>query len=154
MNDIKAKAHIFASIFTLANRLQILGDKFDRNLTIKQWLLLACIYKCESEAPTISEVAELTGSSRQNVKKMALILEREGFVHLQKDPNDARALRIGLTEKCRVYFKEREDRELDFLEKLYIGFDADLIMCLKKAISKLEENITELEKEYYEEDKR
>jgi len=40
MNDIAEKAHILGSVFILANRLQVLGDKFDENLTVKQWLLL------------------------------------------------------------------------------------------------------------------
>lgn len=152
MSDIKEKAYIFGSIFTLSNKLQILGDKFDRNLTIKQWLLLAGIFKSESDTPTVSDVANLTGNSRQNAKKMLLRLEKEGFVMLQKDPGDARILRIILTEKCRDYFRQREKRELEFLEQLYEDFDTNLIKNLAKGISKLEKNIIEMEKQYDDEE--
>lgn len=148
MKDIEEKAHIFGSIFVLANRLQVLGDKFDENLTIKQWLLLVGILKNKSDTPTISEVASFIGNSRQNVKKMALILEKKEFLKLQKDSSDARILRISLTRKCQDYFKQREDGELEFFEKLYNGFDTNLIKCLDSGISKLEENIIEMEKQY------
>lgn len=148
MDNIKEKTHIFGLVFTLANKLQVLGDKFDENLTIKQWLLLAGIFKNENDTPTISEVASLIGNSRQNVKKMSIILEREGFLKLQKDLTDARILRISLTMKCQDYFKQREKREIEFLEKLYVGFDTNLIKGLDNGISKLEENINEMEKQY------
>jgi DNA-binding MarR family transcriptional regulator len=153
MDFAKEKAYIFGSIFTLSNRLQVLGDKFDRNLTIKQWLLLVAIFQSERDAPTISEVASLIGNSRQNVKKMALILERDGFLTIQKDLQDARILRIRLTKKCEDYFKQREERELEFLEKLYDGFDSELIQGFANGILKLEENITKMEKQYDQKEK-
>lgn len=146
MDFEKEKAYIFGMIFTLSNRLQVLGDKFDRNLTIKQWLLLVAIFQSERDAPTISEVASLIGNSRQNIKKMALILERDGFITIQKDLQDARILRIRLTKKCVDYFKQREERELEFLEKLYDGFSSELIQGFANGISKLEENIYKMEK--------
>ncbi len=148
MNTIDEKAYVFGSIFTLANRLQILGDKFDKNLTVKQWLLLVGIAKNTENTPTLSEVAGLIGNSRQNVKKMALILEREGFLLLQKDPLDARLLRLELTEKCLEYFKNREEKELEFLEQLYTGFDTDLLKGLYSGIVKLTDNVNEMERQY------
>jgi len=148
MDNLTEKAYVFGSIFTLSNKLQILGDKFDENLTIKQWLLLAGIDNSGSNSPTISEVATIIGSSRQNAKKMVSILEKQQFLIVRKDDEDARILRIILTEKCKDYFKEREKRELEFLERLYNGFDSTLINNLCKGISKLEKNIMEMEKNY------
>ena len=36
MPDEAVKGYIFATIFTLANKLQVIGDRFDPNVTIKQ----------------------------------------------------------------------------------------------------------------------
>lgn len=79
MKQIQEKAFIFGAIFTLANRLQILGDKLDENITVKQWLLLATISKSEHPAPSLSEVAKTIGNSRQNVKKWLLFLKIKVF---------------------------------------------------------------------------
>ncbi len=148
MDNIKEKAYIFGSIFTIANRLQILGDKFDENLTTKQWLLIASITRMDNATPTISEVSHQIGNSRQNVKKMASILEKEGFLSLEKDINDARILRIRLTEKCLNHFRQREQRELDFIEKLFTEFDANKVTGLYQGLSKLSDNMIEMENLY------
>jgi len=148
MDNLNEMAYIYGSVFILSNRLQILGDKFDENITIKQWLLLVGIFKSESAAPTISEVAGLIGNSRQNAKKMVLRLEKEGFVTLQKDECDARILRITLTKKCKDYFEQREGKEIEFLTQLFDGFDLGTIESFVYAISKLEKNIIEMEKQY------
>ncbi len=148
MDNIIEKAYIFGSIFTLSNKLQVLGDKMDPNLTVKQWLLIACISKYENYSPTISEVADAIGNSRQNVKKMAVILEREGFLDLKKDEVDARILRINLTKKCHTYFENRENLELEFIKLLFVGFNADLIKGLYDGISKLADNINDMESKY------
>ena len=109
MKDLQKESFIFGSLFVLANRVQNLGDKADPVLSIKQWLLIAAISQCGSENPTISEIAKVIGSSRQNVKKMAALLEKIGFVRLQRDDNDARAIRVSPTERCAEHFRIYEE---------------------------------------------
>lgn len=142
---MEKKANIFASLFILANRLQVLGDSLDEQITIKQWLLIAVISKSNKEAITVSELSKFIGSSRQNVKKMADILERQGFVSLNKDPNDARVVQVSITEKCINHFKSRADLELNFIEKLFNDFDEELLDGLYRGINKLSSNVTEME---------
>jgi DNA-binding MarR family transcriptional regulator len=143
MNELEQKAYIFGTIFTLSNRLQVLGDEFDRNITIKQWLFLTGISKFE-EPPTISEVASFIGYSRQNAKRIAAALEDGGYVRIVKDKFDARALRIELTPKCTGYFEKRNEREIEFIETLFNGFDAESTRCLCEGLRRLEKNIKEL----------
>ncbi|HPF44529.1 MAG TPA: MarR family transcriptional regulator [Syntrophomonadaceae bacterium] len=140
MDELEQKAYIFGTIFTLSNKLQAIGDKFDKNITIKQWLLLVTVSKFQ-EPPTISEAANYVGYSRQNAKRMAAALEERGFVTITKDKNDARALRIALTPKCQEYFAGREQRELEFLKELFLGFDAELTAGFYQGLTKLENNI-------------
>ena len=124
MNELEQKAYIFGTIFTLSNKLQVLGDEFDNNITIKQWLFILGVSQF-NEPPTISEVANFIGYSRQNAKRIAAALQQRGFVEIVKDINDARALRIGLTPKCREYFEKRDKREIEYLEKIFPGFEAE-----------------------------
>ncbi len=146
MDKLDKQAFIFGSIFALANRLQILGDKLDENITTKQWLLIAVISKSEHPSPTLSEVAKIIGSSRQNVKKMATILQKRGLVSLTKDPNDARMVRITLTSECITYFEDRDEQELQFMEKLFDSFDESLTDGLYDGVVKLAENVVEMER--------
>ena len=133
-------AYIFGEIFVLSNKLQILGDAFDKNITVKQWLFIVSATKF-SEPPTLSEVARFISYSRQNAKRLAAVLERRGFLTILKDRNDARALRISLTPKCTKYFKKREQEELKFIDRLFTGFDTELTDRFYKGLLKLEKNI-------------
>jgi len=153
MENTKKKAFIFGSIFTLSNKLQIIGDRFDKRLTVKQWLLLAGIHNSQNKNPTISEVAVIVGNSRQNVKKMLLILEKSGFVTIETDSNDARVQKVKMTNKCLNYLRQRENRELEFLDQLFEGFESDEINELMQAILKLEKNILRLEGLNHDEEK-
>lgn len=152
MKDIEEKAYIFGTIFTLSNRLQILGDRMDTRITVKQWLLLAGVLRCPNNMPTLGEVAECIGSSRQNVKKMALILEKQGFILMEKDEKDARILRIRLTDECRAYLKQREEMEMNFIEELFFEFDSVDLLALARTIRKLEKNVNKMGKKYGEEE--
>lgn len=140
MNDLEQKAYIFGTIFTLSNKLQVLGDEFDKNITIKQWLFILGISQF-NEPPTISEVANFIGYSRQNAKRIAAALHERGYVTIIKDKNDARALRIELTPKCTGYFEKRYEREIEFLDKLFTGFDPELTCSIYKGLIGLEQNI-------------
>lgn len=145
---MKEKTYIFGTIFTLSNRLQLLGDRMDAQLTVKQWLFLAGVMKCGSDAPTLSQIAAHIGSSRQNVKKMASVLQRQGFVSMEKDSEDARMLRIRLTDACRAYLKQREQAESRFIEELFGGFEETELTALSAGLKKLEKNVREMGQKY------
>lgn len=151
-DDKSMQAYIYGGIFALSNKLQLMGDKFDPNISTKQWLLIAIISSFKDEAPTISKTAERMGSSRQNVKKMAVILEKRGFLTIVKDNVDGRIQRLELTKYCLEYFKQRYDREEKYMESLFEGFDDAALTGLFNGMRQLEKNIAEMESQDDEEE--
>ncbi|AIQ53488.1 MarR family winged helix-turn-helix transcriptional regulator [Paenibacillus sp. FSL R7-0331] len=139
------QAYILGTLLMLANRIQALGDKLDAQMTTKQWLLIAVILKSGNTAPALTDLAVMTGSSRQNVKKMALILEKQGLVELAKDAQDARILRVRLTEECMVYFAGRSRKEEKFMAALFNDFDGELTGGLFRGLAGLSRNILLME---------
>jgi MarR family transcriptional regulator, transcriptional regulator for hemolysin len=85
--------YVLGSLFLLANKLQIKGDKFlsEDNITLRQWLLTVMILQFKDQHPTLGEVAKLMGTSHQNVKQLANKLKERGFLEIEKDKEDARA---------------------------------------------------------------
>ncbi len=152
MKKDEKQAFIFASMFVIANRMQLLGDKLDLNITIKQWLFLAVVSKSDGKAPTITEIARLAGYSRQNVKKMAVILEKEGLVTITKDDFDARINRVSLTQKCNDYFAENEYKAMELITRLFADFDASTLDGLYQGVLQLSKSIMALECENDEEE--
>lgn len=141
MDEINKEKFIFGSLFLLANRLQVIGDRWDTDITMKQWFLIAMISQFGDTPPKLSEVAEFMGSSRQNVKQLALKLEERGLMNIEKDKADNRVIRLKLTEACEVFFKNREDRENYFLKELYKDFSEEEIDNLYKGMYQLGESV-------------
>lgn len=148
MDNIYKKKYVFGSIFLLANRLQVIGDQYLRkdDMTTKQWFLGMMISQFGDNPPTLSEVAELMGNSRQNVKQLALKLVEKGFLIIQKDEQDARALRLKLTERSNVFWEKRQKQDDEYIEGLFKDFTAEEIDAVFKGFGKLLKKIEEIEK--------
>jgi len=149
MQDTRAlKAQIFGPFFTLSTRLQFAGDGLDTLMTLKQWLLIAVLVKSEEEALSVSELAHRMGSSRQNVKKMAQLLEKQGFLAIEKREDDMRYLQLSVTPACLAHCKSREPKEEMFIETLFSGFSPEELLQLSQSFAKLSGNIASLEELY------
>ena len=85
MPDMEPSYLLFGTVFALENRLQVLGDRLLEEITAKQWFVLVVLGLFGEKAPTSGELAEEVGSSYQNVKQIALKLEKKGYVTLESD---------------------------------------------------------------------
>jgi MarR family transcriptional regulator for hemolysin len=148
MDTIEKQKYIFGSIFLLANRLQVIGDQYlgREDMTTKQWFLSAIISQFGDNPPTLSQVAEHMGSSRQNVKQLALKLEEKGFLEIRKDAQDARALRLVLTEKSRIFWEKREKQDDEYIRELFKELTEEEIDAIFKGFGKLYGTIEKIEK--------
>jgi DNA-binding MarR family transcriptional regulator len=148
MDRLDKQKYIFGSLFLAANKLQVVCDKHleEDGITTKQWFLTAVLSQFKDNPPTLSEVAELIGSSRQNVKQLALKLEEKDFLRMEKDEEDARATRLRLTDKSQAFWDNRQDRDEKFLRDLFEGFTGEEMEAMSSGFNKLFEKIQKLEK--------
>ena len=103
---MRARAEIFGSIFVVVQHLTRRADAelIEVGLTTRQWLLLAVLTKWfAGRDPSLTEAAERYGSSRQNVKQIALGLEARGYLRLVPDPADGRTTRLHLTDRVGIF---------------------------------------------------
>jgi DNA-binding MarR family transcriptional regulator len=126
------RAQLFGSAFVL---VQHLGRRMDGLLaplgvTTRQWLLLAVLSR--SDRPlSLTEAAARYGSSRQNVKSIALGLERAGYLGLEPDPADARTVRLHLREAVRRFDEPAAAAQGSaFLAEVFAGLGADDLAVL------------------------
>jgi DNA-binding MarR family transcriptional regulator len=122
-DDTRVDAELFGSLFVL---IQNLTHRADRELarfglTSRQWLLLAVLSRSSPGAPpTLSEAAAAYGTSRQNVKQIAVQLARRGWLRLEADPADGRATRLVLTDEITVFADpEVMEEQAAFLDEVF-----------------------------------
>ncbi|MFZ5989330.1 MAG: MarR family winged helix-turn-helix transcriptional regulator [Bacillota bacterium] len=148
MNLIDKQKYIFGSLFLLANKLQVIGDQYlgRDGMTTKQWFLSVMISQFHDGPPTLSEVAELMGTSRQNVKQLALKLEEKQFLKIEKDEQDARAIRLKLTEKSQAFWEKRQDQDDRFIMELFKNISDEETDMVYNSFNKLFEEIEKIGK--------
>jgi DNA-binding MarR family transcriptional regulator len=142
MNDdeLQAASDAFGGVFVIAGHLTRLTDQglADWDLTTRQWLLLAVLTRgFGGRSPSLSEAAAAYGSSRQNVKQIALGLETRGYLRLVPDPADGRATRLVLSEKVgRFDEPEGRARGRDLLEAAFSGLARDDVLALRDLVGR------------------
>lgn len=141
------KAYIYGAVFSLANRLQSMGDRRDEAVTTKQWFAMANIAMMNDFDLNIKQLAHILGTSSQNTKKLMNLLEKKDYVMLQKDKADSRNIRIALTDSGKNYCADRYQREADYLEKLFQGLEEPQIQSLYDNLKTLSFNIINKEEE-------
>ncbi len=143
INSMDKRFALFGYFFAMSNRLQTVGDRFYEEITCKQFFLMICLRLFENGAPTINELSEIMGCSHQNVKSIAGKLEEKGYLEIRPDSDDARKLRIRLTNKADSLAKKYQKKELDFIDMLFTGISDKQIETTFKTLEKMEENISE-----------
>ena len=139
------KKAVFSTLFIAGNRLQTLFDNHIPEISLKQFMLLS-IVRQSNEQLTFTQLGNLLGCSRQNIKKLANILMKKGFITIQPSPLDTRAMCICPTEKVNAYFENdflEYQRELGYLFEVYTDEEIETLFIL---LSKLYAGIENLEK--------
>lgn len=136
---------VFSTLFIAGNKLQTLFDNHIPEVSLKQFMLLS-IVRQSKEQLTFTQLGDLLGCSRQNIKKLADALMKKGFVTIQQSPHDVRALCICPTEKVNDYFQNdflEYQEELKYLFEVYTDEEVEMLFLL---LSRLYAGIENLEK--------
>lgn len=137
MSRTENEEYIIGSVSLISNKIMKFGDSIFPDITYRQWFLLMMISKMECQEKSINSIAEFVGTTRQNVKKMLVPLEKKGYVIIAKSSSDARALRVELTEKTYQYFSENDEPTIRETNKLFSTFSDEEIDSLACALGKL-----------------
>lgn len=136
---------IFSTLFIAGNKLQTLFDNHIPEVSLKQFMLLSIVSQSKEQL-TFTQLGNLLGCSRQNIKKLADALMKKGFITIQQCPHDTRAMCICPTEKVNEYFANdflEYQEELKYLFEIYTDKEVETLFLL---LSKLYAGIENLEK--------
>jgi DNA-binding MarR family transcriptional regulator len=115
---------ILAAMRAATRRLTQLYDEAmaPSGLRVTQYHILSELQRREAESPTMSEMAEILTIERSALGQTLRPLERDGFITLGRDPEDARRRPVRLTRagrqalsRARQYWAEAHRRAEQFL---------------------------------------
>ena len=128
----------FERLLILSHKVEVSMDRLLRQdqLTAKQFQMIAIIEKRFTAPPSIMEVAQEIGTSHQNIKQLALQLEKRGYLEILRDEKDRRVLRLRLTEKNGEYWKSRAPEHLRFMMGLFTALDDEELEGMNESLAK------------------
>lgn len=146
-SSIPDEPMVIALLLIISNKMNTLLDRefkeFD--VTTKQWFLSETIKSLFDTAPTMKELASEMGSSHQNIKQVALKLQKKGLLKLEKDKKDARVTRLRLTERSYDFWKETDPKGSIFRLNMFKEMNKKDITTTRVSLEKMLLNLTEIE---------
>ena len=136
--------YLLGLLSAFENRFQAMADRDMKEISWKQFFAIICIDMC-NEPPTLKELADILGSSHQNVKQILLKLEKKGFIEFRPDEKDKRKQRIVLTAYCRLFCEKNNELGMRIMGKMFDGVSEADIRTTIDTITKIEKNLTEVE---------
>ena len=136
---------IFSTLFIAGNKLQTLFDNHIPEVSLKQFMLLS-IVRQSKEPLTLTQLGSMLGCSRQNIKKLAEVLSKKGFITITQSSDDVRAMCICPTQKAEDYFQNDFVIYQEQLQVLFAVYTDKEIETLFTLMTRLYAGIENLEK--------
>ena len=138
--DIESSYFLLGLLSAFENRFQAMADSTMKEISWKQFFTIICINLCKTP-PTVKELAEIMGSSHQNVKQILLKLEKKGFVSITVDEQDKRKQRTRLTTYCQEFCMKNDELSMDIMKKMFEGISEEQIRVTIQTIIQMEDNL-------------
>ena len=139
---VESSYFLIGLLSAFENRFQAMADSFMKEISWKQFFAIICINLCK-EPPTVKELAEIMGSSHQNVKQILLKLEKKGFVSISTDELDRRKQRIELTSYCKEFCEKNDEMSMVLLTRMFDGVSEEQLQTTIQTIIQIEDNLKE-----------
>lgn len=139
------KKIIFAELFILQNKIQTKFDKWIGEISSKQFLILIIVAAFPTP-PSLTEVALRAGCSRQNIKKVAAVLEKKGFISLSGEQG-SRAVRIILQRKFFDFYDTFIEKAELGLNRLFSTVSSSEASSFLDSLKKIKENVEKMQVE-------
>jgi DNA-binding MarR family transcriptional regulator len=113
------RVRLFRLLLATAARMRAAMDRrlAAHGITTQQAALLQCV-QAQPEAPTLGAVALALSMTHQNVKQIALSLQRKGFLDIAVDAADRRVRRLVLTAHHHRFWAQRNPQDFSQVEGL------------------------------------
>ncbi|MCU5174650.1 MarR family winged helix-turn-helix transcriptional regulator [Bacillus paranthracis] len=127
----------YATLFSLANKIQVKGDKFFEPLTSRQYMAMVAIAHLPEDETTLNNIAGKLGITKQSTKQLITIIENKGYVSVVPSKKDKRANNVRFTKKGEEVLLIVSEKGIFFLEKLFKKFSTEELETMWDLLKKL-----------------
>ncbi len=135
--DLFLRQQTYATLFSLANKIQVKGDQRLEYFTGRQMMaMIAILHLPEGEA-SLNNIARKLGTTKQSVKQLITLIEKNGYVATVPSQRDKRAVNVVITPAAKQALLVDNEAGLLFFEDLFHEFSQAELETLWTLLKKL-----------------
>ncbi|MFJ8261197.1 MarR family winged helix-turn-helix transcriptional regulator [Rummeliibacillus sp. NPDC094406] len=127
----------YGTLFSLANKIQVKGDKSLELLTSRQYMAMVAIAHLPEDETTLNNIARKLGTTKQSVKQLITIMENKGFVNVVPSRKDKRAINVKITKTGKEVLLVVSEKGIYFLEELFKKLSTEELETMWNLLKKL-----------------
>ncbi|MDR1976873.1 MAG: MarR family transcriptional regulator [Campylobacteraceae bacterium] len=135
--DLFFAQQALSTLFSVANKLQIQGDKYLQDLTIRQMLAIPAIFHAPEGKATINHIARTLGTTKQSAKQIVEAMEKKGYLSTAPSKRDKRAVDVSITPEGERVFSACSERTDEFMADIFQDFTTEDLANLCTLLEKL-----------------
>ena len=137
IKDLFFSHQTLAVLFSVTNKLQVQGDKYLQDLTIRQMLAIPAIIHAPDGKATINFIAKKLGTTKQNARQIVNALAKKNYVSVEPSQSDKRAVNVTITQGSEEILKACSERTDEFLADIFNDFTTEELEALWTLLNKL-----------------
>jgi DNA-binding MarR family transcriptional regulator len=123
--------------FSVTNKLQVQGDKYLEDLTVRQMLAIPTIFHAPDGKATINHIARQLGTTKQNAKQIVDALEKKKYLKVTPNEQDKRAVNVTITQEGHRALRVCSERMDEFLADIFHDFATEDLERLCEFLKRL-----------------
>ncbi len=127
----------YATLFSLANKIQVKGDQRLKHFTGRQMMAMIAILHLPEGKASLNNIARKLGTTKQSAKQLVTLIEKNGYVVTVPSQQDRRALNVVITPAAYQALEEDNNAGLRFFEDLFHEFSQAEMETLWALLKKL-----------------
>jgi DNA-binding MarR family transcriptional regulator len=135
--EIFLMEQIYATLFSLANKLQTTGDRYLGELTSRQLMAMIAIAHLPAHDSTLNNIARRLGTTKQSVKQVVSSIEKKGYVTTVPHQTDKRAVNVKITASGTRAILDGGQRGMKLFKMLFKEFSLGEMETLWTLLMKL-----------------
>ena len=137
VRDLFYSQKALTALFSVTNKLQLQGDKYLQELTIRQILAIPAILHAPEGKATINYIARTLGTTKQSAKQIINVMEKKKYISTAPSERDKRAVDVTITPEGKQAFRTCSNRTDIFLADVFHDFTTEDLETLCTLLGKL-----------------
>ncbi len=127
----------YATLFSLANKIQVKGDKSLEVLTSRQYMAMVAIAHLPEDDTTLNNIARKLGTTKQSAKQLITIIENKGYVNVVPSRKDKRAVNVKITKDGKDALLVVAEKGIYLLEELFKNLSTEELETMWSLLKKI-----------------